>query len=103
VHCEQLLALGELAHKPDSFCGGGARPEEDRACNDRPCNSYDYEPQQQPSTANANARPVIRANLNQDYVQAGREKSVRLKVGGRATLLHGTNVKIRCPVKKFKR
>ena len=39
-----------------------------------------------------------------DFFQASpRLQTVRLKVGGRATLYKGTKVKIRCPVKGFDR
>jgi hypothetical protein len=47
---------------------------------------------------------TIKANVNQKYMQpTWKLKTVRLKVGGRATVYEGTKIKIRCPVKKFKR
>ena len=47
---------------------------------------------------------LIKANVNQNYDQPSwKLKTVRLKVGGRATIYEGTKLKIRCPVKKFKR
>ena len=46
---------------------------------------------------------IIRANFRQDYEQDPAETSVKIKVGGRATLYEGTFLRIRCPVKKFDR
>ena len=48
-------------------------------------------------------KSIIRANLRQDYTQDPAETSVKIKVGGRATLYEGTFLRIRCPVKKFDR
>ena len=47
--------------------------------------------------------PEIRSDMRQNYVQNPKDKSVKLKVGGRATIYEGTKVKIRCPVKRFDR
>jgi hypothetical protein len=46
---------------------------------------------------------AIRANLDQVYVQDPSEKTVKIKVGGRAKVYEGTKLKIRCPVKRFER
>ena len=47
---------------------------------------------------------MIKANVNQNYIQqTWKLKTVKLKVGGRATIYEDTKIKIRCPVKKFKR
>ena len=47
---------------------------------------------------------IIRSNMNQNYIQRSwKAKTVKLKVGGRATIYEDTKIKIRCPVKKFKR
>ena len=47
---------------------------------------------------------TIKANVNQNYIQPNwKLKAVKLKVGGRATIYEDTKIKIRCPVKKFKR
>ena len=54
--------------------------------------------------ADTNQVGTIKANVNQNYIQPSwKLKTVKLKVGGRATVYEGTKVKIRCPVKKFKR
>ena len=46
----------------------------------------------------------IKADLGQNFVQKrDGPRTVKLKVGGRATLYEGTKVKIRCPVKRFDR
>ena len=42
VRCQQLLALGEIANKPDNHCPR-PRPEQERSCNSQVCSSYDYE------------------------------------------------------------
>ncbi len=48
--------------------------------------------------------PKIRANTNQRYVQTDPDQlTVRLKVGGQATVFKGTKLKVRCPVKRFDR
>ena len=107
VRCQQLLALGEVANRPDHECPR-PRPPKEKACHLRACTSYDYErhahfndEETSKRTATSN-QPVIKANSGQNYVQ-GHEKSVRLKVGGRAVLYEGAKVKIRCPVKRFDR
>ena len=49
-------------------------------------------------------QPLIKANVNQMYEQRSLNQNiVKLKVGGQATVFKGTKLKIRCPVKKFKR
>ena len=42
VRCRQLLALGEVADKPDGQCPF-PRPRDAASCNLDPCGSYDYE------------------------------------------------------------
>ena len=50
------------------------------------------------------AKPIIKANSNQIYEQTNmRQHTVRLKIGGQATVFKGTKLKVRCPVKKFDR
>ncbi len=39
-------------------------------------------------------------NPSQRFVQDPRDATVKLKVGGTATVFQGTKVKVRCPVKK---
>ena len=57
-----------------------------------------------PSYLASSSTGIIRANVNQDYIQqSSKVKTVKLKVGGRATIYEGTKIKIRCPVKKFDR
>ena len=47
---------------------------------------------------------MIKANVNQIYEQTNpNQHTVRLKIGGQATVFKGTKLKIRCPVKKFDR
>ena len=49
-------------------------------------------------------KPIIKANVNQVYEQTSlNQHTVRLKIGGQATVFKGTKLKIRCPVKKFDR
>ena len=48
--------------------------------------------------------PIIKANVNQMYEQHSlKQNTVKLKVGGQASVFKGTKLKIRCPVKKFQR
>ncbi len=115
VRCQQLLALGEIADKPEKQCDK-LKPDAERPCNPQPCNGYDYERDAAATTARPAAatahdpgkkrrgrKSAIKANLNQAYVQDPAETTVKIKVGGRATLYEGTRLKIRCPVKKFDR
>ena len=105
VRCQQLLALGEVANRPDRECPR-PRPPKEKTCHLRACASYDYERNDvatsKRTTASSSQQPVIKANTGQNYVQ-GHEKSVRLKVGGRAVIFEGSKVKVRCPVKRFDR
>jgi hypothetical protein len=48
-------------------------------------------------------RPHI-ATSNHSYVQQNpSKKKVTLKIGGQATVFWGTQLKIKCPVKRFNR
>ncbi|XP_059081063.1 protein madd-4-like isoform X2 [Tigriopus californicus] len=110
VRCQQLLALGEIANKPEDECPR-PRPKSEKTCYDRACTSYDYEPSRHIFRSNDNEDdigsksktilPTIKANFYQAYVQEPGKKTVQLKVGGHATVYEGTKVKIACPVKKF--
>ncbi|XP_046460778.1 ADAMTS-like protein 1 isoform X3 [Daphnia pulex] len=54
-----------------------------------------------PSPAAASDLPKIQST-NQNFVQQGQsKKKVTLKIGGKATVFKGTQIKIRCPVKHF--
>jgi hypothetical protein len=51
--------------------------------------------------AAASDLPKIQST-NQNFVQQGQsKKKVTLKIGGKATVFKGTQIKIRCPVKHF--
>ncbi|XP_071743859.1 protein madd-4 isoform X1 [Lepeophtheirus salmonis] len=120
VRCQQLLALGEMADKPDMQCPG-RKPEEQRLCNSQNCpevtgiySKFHYEKDHLDSNVKNHhthhklekevRMPSIKANFNQNYIQTDpTKKTVKLKVGGKASVYVGTKLKIRCPVKKFDR
>lgn len=67
-----------------------AKPPGRRPCNTKQCPDEDL-------------NPVI-ATANLTYVQSSvSKKKVNLKIGGQAQVFYGTQVKIKCPVKKFNR
>ena len=102
VVCQQALALGELANKPDRDCPPG-KPEFKKSCNQQPC-PFDISNTQSGEREEPAKRPLIKANVNQIYEQTNlNQHTVRLKIGGQATVFKGTKLKIRCPVKKFDR
>ena len=48
--------------------------------------------------------PTIKSKTDQNYIQSSTAvKTIKLKVGGKATVYQGTKLKIRCPVKKVSR
>ena len=103
VVCQQALALGELANKPDRDCPFD-KPEFKKSCNHQPCPFDNNVVVVQSSSSSNSQRPLIKANVNQIYEQTHLgQHTVRLKIGGQATVFKGTKLKIRCPVKKFDR
>ena len=103
------MALGEIADKPQEHCPLTTKPDIERACNVMPCSSMNQknfigDSNSRYITSGIGQTGIIRANVNQDYIQQSPKlKTVKLKVGGQATIYEDTKIKIRCPVKKFKR
>ena len=85
VTCQQTLALGQVLTKASNQCPG-PKPLETKPCNAKPCEEL--------------GKPKI-ISTEQNFVQAATKKKVTLKIGGKATVYKGTQVKIRCPVKHF--
>ncbi|KAK9497779.1 hypothetical protein O3M35_003703 [Rhynocoris fuscipes] len=89
VECKQVMAQNHVVPRLPSQCPKN-RPPDRRPCNTKPCPSHDQRP------------PIIAEN--QSYVQTNPVKrKVTLKIGGSAQVFHGSQVKIKCPVKKFDR
>ncbi|XP_074000161.1 ADAMTS-like no long nerve cord isoform X2 [Rhodnius prolixus] len=89
VECKQVMAQNHVVPRPPNLCPKN-RPPSRRPCNTKPCPSHDQRP------------PIIASN--QTYVQTNPVKRrVALKIGGTAQVFHGSQVKIKCPVKKFDR
>ena len=87
VRCQQLLSLGQLIDKPEDQCHS-AKPEMEEVCKNKECKYV--------------TNPKIKANTEQAYIQSDPyQKTVKLKVGGKATVYVGTTVKVRCPVKHY--
>ncbi len=101
VRCQQRLALGEIANKPENRCPS-PRPPTESACNVQRCTGYDYDRAfMHNDVNNNNNNNVIKADNKQRFVQDPSERSVKLRIGGQATLFAGSKAKIRCPVKRF--
>lgn len=88
VECKQVVAQNHIVPRPVSLCPKN-KPPEKRPCNTKPCPSDDQ-------------RPSISSH-SELYVQPPAKRKVSLKIGGNAQLYYGTQVKIKCPVKKFDR
>ena len=126
-----MLALGQVLTKTANHCNPTSRPAESKPCNTgKPCSSskvdddgqVDKEGDEQeqqlkvggvatttvgsvPERAPLPPEPVDLPKIqstNQNFVQQSQsKKKVTLKIGGKATVLKGTQIKIRCPVKHF--
>lgn len=87
VECKQLMAQERKVERNEELCPG-RRPESQKACNTKPCPPEDQ-------------HPAI-AYSNTTYIQHDPKKTkVTLKIGGAATVFLGTQIKIKCPVKRF--
>ncbi|XP_071450701.1 protein madd-4-like isoform X3 [Hetaerina americana] len=87
AECKQVMAQSHVVSRPDAMCISG-KPPEKKPCNTRPCQEMEL--------------PHI-AVTNQSYVQQSPKKKVTLKIGGSAVVFWGTQIKIKCPVKRFNR
>ncbi|KAH8298083.1 hypothetical protein KR018_006251 [Drosophila ironensis] len=89
VECKQIMAQEHKIERPESMCPS-AKPTDKKPCNVKPC------PPEDP-------KPVIQIN-NSTHIQHDPKKSkITLKVGGAGVVFFGTQVKIKCPVKRYNR
>ncbi|XP_037909605.1 ADAMTS-like protein 1 isoform X2 [Hermetia illucens] len=89
VECKQIMAQEHKIERPESMCPS-ARPPDKKPCNVKPC------PPEDP-------RPTISVS-NSTYIQHDPKKTkITLKIGGAAEVFFGTQVKIKCPVKRYNR
>ncbi|KAF6216025.1 hypothetical protein GE061_000362 [Apolygus lucorum] len=89
VECKQIMAQNHVLPRPGNQCPKN-KPPDRRPCNTKPCPTEEQRP------------PII--STNQSYVQSNPiKRKVSLKIGGNAQVFHGSQVKIKCPVKKFDR
>ncbi|XP_041632766.1 protein madd-4 isoform X1 [Drosophila kikkawai] len=89
VECKQIMAQEHKIERPESMCPS-AKPPDKKPCNVKPC------PPEDP-------KPVIQIN-NSTHIQHDPKKTkITLKVGGAGVVFFGTQVKIKCPVKRYNR
>lgn len=89
VECKQVMAQNHVVSRPESQCPS-VKPQDRRPCNTKQCPSEEQNP------------TIAVANIT--YIQHNAsKKKVNLKIGGQAQVFYGTQVKIKCPVKKFNR
>ncbi|XP_046805038.1 protein madd-4 isoform X2 [Lucilia cuprina] len=89
VECKQIMAQEHKIERPESMCPS-AKPPDKKPCNVKPC------PPEDP-------KPVIQIS-NTTHIQHDPKKSkITLKVGGAGVVFFGTQVKIKCPVKRYNR
>lgn len=90
VECKQVIVQEHIVSRPASQCPKN-KPPDIRPCNTKPCPSEEQ-------------RPLIVA-VNQTFVQSNpsSREEVDLKIGGTAQVYFGSQIKIKCPVKKFDR
>ncbi|KAH8329025.1 hypothetical protein KR074_001877, partial [Drosophila pseudoananassae] len=89
VECKQIMAQEHKIERPESMCPS-AKPTDKKPCNVKPC------PPEDP-------KPVIQIN-NSTHIQHDPKKTkITLKVGGAGIVFFGTQVKIKCPVKRYNR
>lgn len=83
------MAQNHIVNRPESQCPT-IKPQDRRPCNTKQC-------------AHDDLNPAI-AVANVTYVQTNpSKKKVNLKIGGQAQVFYGTQVKIKCPVRRFNR
>ncbi|EDS28372.1 papilin [Culex quinquefasciatus] len=89
VECKQIMAQEHKVERPASMCPSNKPPDK------KPCNSKACAPEDQ--------KPPI-AGTNSTFIQHDPKKNkITLKIGGAATVFFGTQIKIKCPVKRFNR
>ncbi|XP_053620196.1 protein madd-4-like isoform X4 [Plodia interpunctella] len=89
VECKQIMAQSHVVERPAGMCSS-PKPASTKSCNARPC------------LLDTSSPEISLANSS--YIQHDlKKKKVTVKVGGSATIFHGTQVKIKCPVKGYNR
>lgn len=89
VECKQVMAQNHTVDRPAGMCPT-PRPADKKPCNTKSC-------------VLESDKPHIDLS-NSSFIQHDpKKKTITLKVGGAATVYHGTTVKIKCPVKRFNR
>ncbi|XP_037958432.1 protein madd-4 isoform X2 [Teleopsis dalmanni] len=89
VECKQIMAQEHKIERPETMCPS-AKPPDKKPCNVKSC------PPEDP-------KPVISIS-NTTHIQHDPKKSkITLKVGGAGVVFFGTQVKIKCPVKRYNR
>ncbi|XP_017154493.1 protein madd-4 isoform X1 [Drosophila miranda] len=89
VECKQIMAQEHKIERPESMCPS-VKPPDKKPCNVKPC------PPEDP-------KPVIQIS-NSTHIQHDPKKTkITLKVGGAGVVFFGTQVKIKCPVKRYNR
>ncbi|CAG0900002.1 unnamed protein product, partial [Darwinula stevensoni] len=91
VVCIHTHALGHTTRVPEDKCPKKRPASISRCRNRRPC------------APKVKEKITVKGNWDQDYVQTEPTKKVTVKIGGKASLLRGTTLKIRCPVRRFDR
>ncbi|KAL5281655.1 ADAMTSL1 family protein [Megaselia abdita] len=89
VECKQIMAQEHKIDRVESLCPS-QKPADKKPCNVKPC------PPEDP-------KPIISVS-NTTHIQHDPKKTkITLKVGGAAVVFFGTQVKIKCPVKRYNR
>lgn len=87
VECKQIMAQEHKVERRDELCPS-MKPQRTKPCNTKACAPEDQHP------------PIAVSNTT--YIQHDPKKTkVTLKIGGAATVFFGTQIKIKCPVKRF--
>lgn len=88
VACIQIMAQEHKVERPGRC--SPPMPAERKACNSKPCAPEDQRP------------PILASNTS--FIQHDPKKNkITLKIGGAATVFYGTQVKIKCPIKRYNR
>lgn len=89
VECKQVMAQNHTVDRPATMCPM-PKPSDRKPCNTKSC-ALDTD------------KPIIETS-NSTFIQHDpKKKKISLKIGGAATVFHGTIIKIKCPVKRFNR
>ncbi|XP_063699657.1 protein madd-4 isoform X2 [Culicoides brevitarsis] len=88
VTCIQIMAQEHKVERPNRC--PAPKPQDKKPCNSKPCAPEDQHP------------PILSSNTT--FIQHDPKKSkITLKIGGAATVFFGTQIKIKCPVKRYNR